>query len=285
MTPSAKRQVIAVLVEEHQLPVQRACRIARLSRTAFYRPPPPRMRTDAPVIAALTAVVAAHGRWGFWKCYHRLRLDGRGWNHKRVHRVYRALRLNLPRRTKRRVPQRRRQPLEAPPVLNQTWALDYMTDALYDGQRFRVLTLLDEGNREALALEIATSIPSPRVVRLLDELVALHGRPCALRVDNGPEFTAQPLVDWCAARGIALHYIQPGKPDQNAYIERFNRSYRHEVLDAYAFESVSQVRVLSETWRDSYNRLRPHDSLGEVPPLTFLPRPMSSGASTLQVST
>lgn len=131
-------------------------------------------------------MVAAHGRWGFWKCYHRLRLDGRRWNHKRVHRVYRALRLNLLRRTKRRVPQRLRQPLKAPAVLNQTWALDYMTDAFYDGQRFRALTLLDQGNREALAIEIATSIPSPRVVRLLDELVALHGRPCALRVDYGP---------------------------------------------------------------------------------------------------
>jgi putative transposase len=201
--------VLAVLIDEHQLPVQRACRIVRLSRTAYYRPPPPQMRTDAPVIAALMAVVAAHGRWGFWKCFDRLRLDRHPWNHKRVHRVYCALRLNLPRRMKRRVPTRLRQPLLAPPLLNQTWALDYMTDALYGGQRFRALTILDEGNREGLAIEVASSIPSPRVVRVLEDLVSLHGRPRALRTDNGPEFIAQPLVDWCEVHGVALHYIQP----------------------------------------------------------------------------
>jgi len=143
------------------------------------------MRTDAPVIAALMTVVAAHGRWGFWKCFDRLRMDGRRWNHKRVHRVYCALRLNLPRRIKRRVPTRLRQPLQAPPMLNETWALDYVTDSLYSGQRFRALTILDEGNREGLAIEVATSIPSPRVVRVLEDLVALHGRPRALRTDNG----------------------------------------------------------------------------------------------------
>jgi putative transposase len=121
-----------------------------------------------------------------------------------------------------------------------------MTDALYSGQRFRALTILDEGNREGLAIEVATSIPSPRVVRVLEDLVVLHGRPRALRTDNGPEFTAQPVVDWCEAHGVALHYIQPGKPDQNAYIERFNRRYRTEVLDAYAFESITQVRDLTD---------------------------------------
>jgi putative transposase len=274
-----------VLIDEHQLPVQRACRVVRLSRTAYYRPPPPRMRTDAPVIAALMTVVAAHGRWGFWKCFDRLRMDGRPWNHKRVHRVYCALRLNLPRRIKRRVPTRLRQPLLAPPILNETWALDYVTDALYSGQRFRALTILDEGNREGLAIEVATSIPSPRVVRVLEDLVALHGRPRALRTDNGPEFIAQPLVDWCEAHGVALHYIQPGKPDQNAYIERFNRTYRTEILDAYAFESITQVRDLTDTWLESYNAERPHDSLGRVPPLTFLPRRFSPGQSNQRLLT
>ncbi len=206
-----------MLVEEHQLPVQRACGIARLSRTAFYRPPPPRMRTDAPVIAALTAVVAAHGRWGFWKCFDRLRLDGRPWNHKRVHRVYCALRLNLPRRTTRRVPHRVRQPLAAPPVLNQTWAMDFMNESLYDARRVRLLTVLDEGNREGLDITAGVSIPSRRVLRVLEGLVVIDGCPSAIRVDNGPEFTAQPFVDWCTAHGVAIHYIQPGKPDQNAY--------------------------------------------------------------------
>ena len=124
-------------------------------------------------------------RGGFWKLFDRLRAEGRGWNHKKVHRVYCALRLNLPRRTTRRVPRRTRQPLTAPPVLNQTWALDFMGDALYDGRRIRLLTVIDEGNREALDIAIGPSLPSRRVVRVLNELVALHGRPSAVRVDNG----------------------------------------------------------------------------------------------------
>jgi putative transposase len=245
----------------------------------------PQARADAAVIAALTAVVAEHGRWGVWKCFDRLRLQGQPWNHKRVHRVYCALRLNLPRRTKRRVPQRLRQPLAAPATLNQTWALDFMTDVLYDRRRFRAMTLIDEGNREALAIEVGTSIPATRVIRVLDELVAVHGRPASVRVDNGPELLAQVFVDWCAERHITVRYIQPGKPDQNAYIERFNRSYRTEILDAYLFESLAEVRALTERWLTSYNHERPHDSLGRVPPLTFLPRPTSPGKSPVEWST
>jgi putative transposase len=274
-----------VLVRDHHLPVQRACRMVRLSRAAYYRPPVSRVRADAGVIAALTGVVADHGRWGFWKCFHRLRLQGHGWNHKRVHRVYCALRLNLPRRTKRRVPHRLRQPLSAPPVLNQTWALDFMSDTLYDGRRFRIMTMIDEGNREGLAVSPAFSVPSRRVVRILEELITVHGRPAAFRVDNGPELTAEPFVAWCEAQGIAIHYIQPGKPDQNAYIERFNRSYRTEVLDAYVFESISEVRQLTDEWLVTYNHERPHESLGQVPPLTFLPRPQIAGESTFGLST
>jgi len=274
-----------VLVRDHHLPVQRACRVVRLSRAAYYRPPVSRVRADASLIAALTGVIADHGRWGFWKCFYRLRLQGHEWNHKRVHRVYCALRLNLPRRTKRRVPQRLRRPLTAPPVLNETWALDFMSDTLYDGRRFRVMTLIDEGNREGLAVYPAFSVPSSRVVRILEELITVHGRPAAFRVDNGPELTAETFVTWCEDHGIAIHYIQPGKPDQNAYIERFNRSYRTEVLDAYVFESISEVRQLTDDWLVTYNHERPHDSLGQVPPLTFLPRPQFAGESTFGLST
>jgi putative transposase len=164
-----------------------------------------------------------------------------------VHRVYCALRLNLPRRTTRRVPRRVRQPLAAPPVLNRTWALDFMTETLYDGRRVRLLTMIDEGNREGLEIAMGLSLPSRRVIRVLDELVAVHGCPFAFRVDNGPEFTAQTFVDWCAEHQAAIHYIQPGKPDQNAYIERFNRSYRTEVLNAHLFESVAELRALTDT--------------------------------------
>ena len=112
----------------------------------------------------------------------------------------------------------------------------------------------------------------------------VHGRPSAVRVDNGPEFTAQPFVDWCAEHGVAMHYIQPGKPDQNAYIERFNRSYRTEVLNAHLFESIAELRALTDAWLRVYNSERPHDSLGRVPPLTFLPRPSSAGQSPFELS-
>ena len=257
----------------------------RLSRAAYYRPPVPARRRDAAVIAALTDVVARYPRGGFWKCFDRLRMEGRPWNHKHVHRVYCALRLNLPRRTTRRVPRRVRQPLAAPPVLNRTWALDFMSETLYDGRRVRLLTVIDEGNREGLEIAMGLSVPSQRVVRVLNELVAVHGCPAALRTDNGPEFIAQPFIDWCADHRVAIHYIQPGKPDQNAYIERFNRSYRTEVLNAHLFESIAELQALTMTWLRIYNEERPHDSLGRVPPLTFLPRPTTARESTYKVST
>lgn len=272
------------LVSEHQLPVAQACRIVRLSRTAHYQPPLPASRRDAAVIAALTDLVAAQPRWGFWKLFDRLRALGHHWNHKHVHRVYCALRLNLPRRTTRRVPKRVRQPLAAPAVLNQTWALDFMSDTLYDRRQVRLLTVIDEGNREGLDIAIGVSIPSRRVVRVLDELVALHGCPAALRMDNGPEFTAQPLVDWCAAHRVAMHHIQPGKPDQNAYIERFNRTYRTEVLNAHLFESIAELREVTDAWLRVYNSERPHDSLGRQPPLSFLPRHSSVDQSPNELS-
>ena len=203
---------------------------------------------DAAVIEGLQRVVATNPRWGFWKCHGRLRLDGHGWNHKRVHRVHRALGLHLPRRTRRRVPPRVRQTLVAPNRLNEIWALDFIHDALYSGRRFRTLNVLDEGNREGLAIEVGTSIPAPRVVRVLDQLVALYGCPRALRLDNGPELTAQVFVDWCDRHGLARLYIQPGKPAQNAFIERFNRTFREEVLDAFLWVCTQEVQQQSDTW-------------------------------------
>ena len=267
------------------MPVTRACGALGLSTSTWYRPASDSEARDAPIMDALNEVVTKHPRWGFWKCFYWLRQHGHEWNHKRVHRVYCELRLNLPRRTKRRVPQRLRQPLAAPPVLNGTWALDFMQDALYGGRRFRTLNVIDEGNRQGLAIEIGTSIPSARLVRLMEQLIDLYGRPAALRVDNGPELTAEAFVEWCRRKDIEVRYIQPGKPDQNAYIERFNRSYREEVLSAYVFESIEQVQLLTDEWLTIYNEQRPHDSLGRVPPLTFMPRPDRPVESGYRVST
>jgi putative transposase len=240
-------------------------------------------RRDAPVIAALTTLVAAKSRWGFWKCCDRLRLDGHPWNHKRLWRVYCQLRLNLPRRTKKRLPLRLRQPLVVVPQPNAVWAVDFMSDTLYGGRRFRTLNVLDEGVREVLAIEVDTSLPAERVIRVLEQVTAWRGQPQAIRLDNGPEFLADRFATWCAERGIALRFIQPGKPNQNAFIERFNRTVRHEVLDAYVFESLEQVREISAQWRQEYNEERPHDTLGRVPPALFSAR-QTAGSSPLKLS-
>ena len=133
---------------------------------------------------------------------------------------------------------------------------------LYDGRQYRVFNVLDEGNRECLAIEVDTSLPSVRLTHVLDQLIAMYGTPRRLRCDNGPEFIAGTLRDWCDTHGVLLPFIQPGKPNQNAYIERFNRSYREEILNAWIFTSLAEVRALSDEWRVMYNTERPHQSLG-----------------------
>ena len=174
--------------------------------------------------------------------------------------------------------------MSAPATLTRTWAVDFMHDMLYDGRRFRTLNVLDEGNREGLAIEVGTSRTGTRVASVLDQLVAIHGAPRALRCDNGPELLSRPLTEWCERHGVVLQHIQPGKPNQNAYIERFTRTYRREVLDAYVFASLAQVRAETESWLQTYNTERPHDSLGGVPPLTFLPRPTTPLPSSFDLS-
>jgi putative transposase len=182
------------------------------------------MERDRDVIEVLNEIAGRKPRWGFWKLHDRLRLEGCRINHKRLHRVYCEMGLNLPRRTRRRLPVRRRRRLLAPSSLNVIWAADFMADALYGGRWFRTLNVIDEGNRQALGIEVATSIPSARVIRVLEQLIEMHGKPAALRVDNGAEFTAHAFTEWCEEQKIELFYIEPGKPDQNAFVERFNDS-------------------------------------------------------------
>ena len=266
-------------MKEHGISIARACSVVRLSRTAWYRRPGSRMERDRDVIEVLNEIVDRKPRWGFWKLHGRLRLEGCRINHKRLHRVYCEMGLNLPRRTRRRLPVRTRRRLSAPSSLNVIWTADFMADALYGGRWFRTLNVIDEGNRQALGIEVATSIPSARVIRVLEQLIEMHGKPAALRVDNGAEFTAHAFTEWCEEQQIELFYIEPDKPDQNAFVERFNRTYREEVLDAYLFDSLEQVREITESWIPEYNEERPHDSLGCVPPLTFKPR-QTPGEST-----
>lgn len=255
-----------------------------MSRAAWYKPPVDRLEKDKEVIEALTRVTEANRRWGFWLCYKQLRYDNYRWNHKRVYRVYTELGLQHRRRTKKRIPSRERQPLDTPSVANAVWALDFMSDALYVGRRFRTLNVLDEGMREALAIEVDTSLPGERVVRVLKRLCAWRGVPQAIRCDNGPELISQALVDFCRDMGIAIRYIQPGKPNQNAYIERFNRTYRNEVLNCYLFENLDQVREITADWMITYNERRPHDALGDLPPTVFRER-QTAETSTFELST
>jgi Transposase and inactivated derivatives len=171
--------------------------------------------------------------------------------------------LNLKRRVKRVLPKRIVQPLAVVAQANHQWALDFMHDSLYCGKRFRTLNVLDEGTRECLAIEVDTSLPAERVVRTLEHLKMERGLPAQLRVDNGPEPISATLTDWREDNVIKLVYIQPGKPQQNGFVERFNGSFRREFLNAYLFESLTQIRAWF--WRIDYNDERTHESLGHLP--------------------
>lgn len=255
------------LVAKHCLPVARGCRCVGLSRAAYYREPIPAQVRDGPVIEALNQLVEERPRRGFWKCYKLLRRRGYGWNHKRVYRVYCAMNLNHQRRAKRRLPERVRQPLSVPQGPNQVWSADFVSDALYCGRRFRTFNIIDDFNREGVHIEIDTSLTALRLIRVFEQVQAERGLPRVLRVDNGPEFLGEVFTQWAADHGMAIQYIQPGKPNQNAYVERFNRTYREEVLDVYLFASLEQVREATYWWLIDYNEQRPHDALGDRTPL------------------
>jgi len=274
---------VRLLVEHHRLPVARSCRCLGLSRAAYYREPLPATVRDGPVIAALNELVEERPRRGFWKCYKLLRRRGYPWIHKRVHRVYCAMKLNQKRRAKRRLPLRARESLSVPDRPNLVWSADFMSDALYCGRRFRTFNVLDDFNREALAVEIDTSLTSRRLIRVFEQLKAERGLPQVLRVDNGPEFLGEAFTERAREHGMAIRYIQPGKPNQNAYIERFNRTYRDEVLDIHLFRTLDEVREATHWWLIEYNEERPHDSLDDRTPLECLTQ--TAGGSTSELST
>lgn len=256
-----------MLVQE-KLSVRQACRLVGLPRSVLMYQR--KTKDDSSLIEALLELVGKHPAIGFWKCYYRMRRKGYDCNHKRLYRVYTMLKLNVRRKAKRRLPQRIKQPLLVPPVINQGWSMDFMCDSLVDGRRFRLLNIIDDYNRESLAIEIDTSLPSLRVIRTLEQLVERKGKPQTIRVDNGPEFISDRLQQWCDAKQIQLQFIQPGKPMQNGFVERNNGSLRKELLDAYLFYSLSEVREMAEEWQHDYNHERPHESLGNIPPVEFI---------------
>ena len=160
-------------------------------------------------------------------------------------------------------------PLVVGETVNAGWSADFMSDALWDGRRFRTFNVVDDFNREALAVEIDLNLPASRVIRVLDRIAAWRGYPDKLRLDNGPEFIASALADWAEQHGVLLDFIQPGKPTQNGFIERFNGSYRRGVLDMYVFRNLTEVRDATETWLRQYNEEIPHDSLSDLTPVEY----------------
>jgi putative transposase len=224
---------------------------------------------DRQIEQELLQLAEIHPRWGSRKMSDYLRNQGYGWNHKRIHRVYCNLTLNLKRKPKKRLPARAAQVLTQPTQANESWSLDFMSDSLSNGRAFRTLNILDDFNREALWIEVDTSLPAERVIRVLEMIILWRGKPKQIRMDNGPELISHRLEEWAQAHHIELAHIQPGKPAQNAYIERFNRTFREEVLDAYLFSSLEEVRQIVELWLDAYNAVRPHESLQGLSPYQF----------------
>ena len=174
------------------------------------------------------------------------------------------------RKGKKRLPSRHPEPLVLPETMNQCWSIDFMSDSLMCGRRFRTFNVVDDFNREALAIEVDLNLPAPRVIRVLDRIVAWRGYPEKMRMDNGPEFISAVLAEWADDNNVVLDFIQPGKPTQNSYVERFNRTYRTEILDMYAFHRLSEVRELTDKWLIEYNEERPHESLDNLTPQEYL---------------
>jgi putative transposase len=254
-------------IKAHQTSERRACCLANLSRNAYRYDK--KKDNDHEIQTGLAQIAGDHPRWGFKKMAAYMRKRGNPWNHKKVYRVYCDMRLNLRVKSKKRLPNRNPQALIQPETVNACWSLDFMSDSLSNGRFFRTFNVLDDFNREALWIEIDLSLPAARVTRVLDMLAVWRGYPAQIRVDNGPEFISHHMVAWAEEHGVYIEYIQPGKPAQNGFVERFNRTYREEVLDAYVFSSLDEARRITADWLHDYNSIRPHASLGNQTPYEY----------------
>ncbi len=251
------------MVGEQGVPVSRACRLISLPRSQFYYSS---KRDDTTIIEALQELAFKHPSYGFRKLFAYLRRSGKSWNHKKVYRVYKLLKLNKKRRGKRRLPARVKQPLQQQTTVNNSWSMDFMSDSLTGNRKFRTFNVIDDCTREVLAIEVDTSLTSKRIIRTLERIIEERGKPKTVRTDNGPEFTSKDFELWCKDAGIQIQFIQPGKPMQNGYVERFNRLYREAILDAYMFFELDQVRELTFEYIQEFNQRRPHEALGNLTP-------------------
>lgn len=268
--PSARRQIAKQVVREKQLNIRLVCHAFGISETC-YRYNAKLSSTNAEIADRLIQLTHNQRNWGFGLCYLYLRnVKGFKWNHKRVYRIYRALELNLRIKPRKRLVREKPETLAVPEAINQTWSMDFMHDQLANGRSIRLLNVLDDYNREGLGIEIDFSLPSERVTRSLDQIIEWRGQPAKIRCDNGPEYNSAVLQNWAKRKGITIEFIQPGKPQQNAYIERYNRTIRYDWLSHYLFDSVDEVQNFASDWLWTYNHERPNMGLGGITPMQKL---------------
>jgi putative transposase len=268
VTPAARFAAVAAVIEHHGYTERRACRLLDVDRSAFQYERED--GGDAALRARLRALASERRRFGYRRLAILLRREGERVNLKRVHRLYKEERLTVRRRGGRKRALGTRAPMAIPQGPNQRWSLDFVSDALADGRRFRVLCVVDDFTREALATVVDTSISGARVARELDRLVAERGAlPAMVVSDNGTELTSAAILRWAEERVVEWHYIAPGKPVQNAFVESFNGKLRDECLDEHVFGLLAQARRIIEAWRQDYNMVRPHTSLGGLSPAEF----------------
>jgi putative transposase len=247
---------------------RRACALVRVSRTIFSYAPK-LSELNEKIRKRLKQLAAKHRKWGAWKFWRILRREGLMINHKRVERIYRQERLSLRERKRKKLKALARVPLPRPVRVNQQWSMDFIHDKLWDGRKFRSLSIVDTFTHECLALEVDTSLGGERVKRALEKLSWERGLPEAITVDNGPEFISQVMDEWAYRRGVKLDFIRPGKPTDNAFVESFHDKFRDECLNENYFLSLAEARTIIEDWRIEFNTFRPHRSLKGLTPEEF----------------
>jgi len=270
VTPAAKREAVAHLKTAHEMSERRACQVIGCVRmTVRYRsrrPDDPRLRER------LVALARERRRFGYRRLLIFLRREGFVVNHKRLFRIYREERLMVRKRGGRKRALGTRTPMPVPALPHDLWVLDFVSDQLDTGRRFRVLAIYDVCTRRCLAVIADFSLSGKRVARELDLLIASHGKPKTVGSDNGTELTSNAILTWTAETGVDWHYIDPGKPVQNAFIESFNGRLRDEFLNETLFTSLAQARAALEEWRRDYNTVRPHSRIGWLTPAVYAER-------------
>ena len=256
------------MVEELSISERRACRYAGVSRTS-YREPPNINGATAKLSTRIVELAHERRRFGYRRIHDLLSLEGHRVNHKRVWRLYKLANLSVRKRRKLKRPTGERQPLAASQHVNDTWSTDFVMDALANGRRIKCLTVIDDFSRESVDIAVDHGMGGEYVVRLLEQAAQFRGYPLAIRTDQGPEFTSRAFMAWTAARGVRHLLNDAGCPTQNAYIESFNGKFRDECLNEQWFESLTQARSVIARWRRDYNEVRPHSSLGGIPPASF----------------